>query len=73
MRGVLGSLRAFLASGVKPRGRLARAIVPVLVIKVCIVLLAKVFVFGGEHKVIVTPDSMGDRLTVPLSAPVRES
>ncbi|MCA1941108.1 MAG: hypothetical protein LDL26_08935 [Caenispirillum bisanense] len=73
MRGVLGSLRAFLASGVKPRGRLARAIVPVLVIKVCIVLLAKVFVFGGDNKVVVTPDSMSDRLTAPASAAPRES
>lgn len=62
MSAVLRSLGAFLASGVRPRGRLARAIVPVLVVKVCLVLLAKIFVFGGENRVEVTPDMMDHRL-----------
>lgn len=68
MNGVLCTMGAFLSNGLRPRSRLARALVPILIAKVCIVLLAKVFVFGGSHKVDVTPQSMGDHLTAPSPA-----
>jgi|CEGD01.1.fsa_nt_gi hypothetical protein len=72
MQGVLGTMGVFLSNGLRPRSRLARALVPILLLKVCLVILAKIFVFGGEHRIDVTPSLMGDHLTAPLSSPSRE-
>ncbi len=69
MSPVLRTLGAFVHEGVRPRSRLARALVPVLAVKVCLVLLAKVFVFGGDHRVTVTPSLMDQRLGAVPAAP----
>lgn len=73
MSGILRSMGAFLASGIRPRSRLARAIVPVIAIKVCIVLLAKVTIFGGDNRVEVTPAMMDQRLAAPTRTVSEES
>jgi len=73
MSAVLRTLGVFLASGVRPRSRLARAIVPVLAIKVYIVLLAKFTVFGGENRIEVTPSLMDQRMGVASQTLTEES
>lgn len=64
MRGVLVSMGAFLRQGFRPRTPLARAIVPVLLVKVSIVLLAKFFVFD-DGRMTVPPDEMRQHLSAP--------
>ncbi|EKV26370.1 hypothetical protein C882_2805 [Caenispirillum salinarum AK4] len=73
MRGVLASMGVFLRQGIRPRTPLARAIVPVLLVKVSIVLLAKFFVFD-DGRMAVPPDELRQHLSAPATAaPVRDS
>lgn len=62
MSAVLSTLGDFLRSAVRPRSRLARALVPILAIKLCIILLARLYFFDADHRIEVTPDMMNDRL-----------
>lgn len=71
MRGVLTTMGVFLRNGVRPRTPLARAIVPILLGKICIVLLAKTFVFD-DGRMDVLPDEMRHHLTAPAPLIPRE-
>jgi hypothetical protein len=73
MSATLRALGAFLSAGLRPRSRLARAIVPVLLVKIGLVLLAKFTVFGGDHRIAVTPEMMEHRLAVPSRETQKES
>lgn len=55
MRAVFATLRLFASNLIRPKSRLARALVPVLLLKVALVLSARVFVFGGDMRLEVTP------------------
>lgn len=67
MRAVLISLRAFAQAGLRPKTPLARGIVTALVIKLCVVVALRLFVFGDDDRVRVDPSVMDARLSPVLS------
>jgi len=64
MSALVTSFTAFLKAGVRPRTPLARAIVVALVIKLCVVVAMRVFLFGADQRPVVDEASM-DRLFAP--------
>jgi hypothetical protein len=61
---LVSSFTAFLKAGVRPRTPLARAIVVALVIKLCVVVTMRIFLFGADQRPVVDEASM-DRLFAP--------
>lgn len=55
---LLSSLAAFAKAGVRPRTPLARAIVVALAIKLCVVVTARIFLFGAADRPVVTEETV---------------
>lgn len=68
MTGVARSIAAFLGAGIRPRTPLARAIVVALTLKLCVVVSMRIFLFGPDHRPVVTEASM-TRLFAPAAEP----
>lgn len=64
MSALLSSLSAFAKAGVRPRTPLARAIVVALTIKFCVVVAARIFLFGADQRPVVDETAM-NRLFAP--------
>jgi hypothetical protein len=67
MSGVFPTLAAFAEAGLRPRTPLAKAIVVALVIKLCVVVAMRIFLFGSDARVAVDEASM-TRLFAPTAA-----
>lgn len=63
MHAVLMAVCAFVSAGFRPRTPLARGIVATLCVKVCVVVAMRLFLFGGDDRVVVNPSVMDGRLT----------
>ncbi len=63
MSAVLTSLRAFALAGFRPKTALARGIAVTLTIKLCVVVVLRLFVFGSDARVRVDPSLMDQRLS----------
>jgi hypothetical protein len=50
LRGIISSLAAFFATGMRPRTPLAKAIVAILVIKLAGIMAARVFMFADSAR-----------------------
>lgn len=72
MRAVLASLRAFVSAGLRPRTPLARGIAAALLVKLCVVVALRLFVFGGDDRVKVDSSVMDDRL-IPVATRNQEN
>jgi hypothetical protein len=70
LRAIASSLAAFLASGLRPRTPLAKAIVLVLVLKLVGIAGMKVFMFPDSAQPIVDANAMAR--VVGVSAPARQ-
>lgn len=68
MSALLSSLAAFLKAGIRPRTPLARAIAVALAIKLCVVVSARVFVFGADQRPVVTEETVSRLLAPPAAA-----
>lgn len=62
MHAFLSAFCAFLSAGLRPRTPLARGIAATLCVKLCVVVAMRLFLFGGENRVVVDPSVMDDRL-----------
>ena len=62
MSGLTASLSAFLKAGVRPRTPLARAVVAALVLKLCVVVAMRVFLFGADARPAITEASLTQHL-----------
>lgn len=60
----------FLKAGFRPRTPLAKAIVVALVLKLCIVIALRVFLFGADQRTVVTDASVSDAFGPGRAAPV---
>lgn len=67
MHAILSSLAAFAKAGFRPRTPLARGIAMALGIKICVVVAMRLFLFGGENRVIVDESVMDSRLIPPAA------
>ncbi len=63
MHAVLSSLRAFILSAWRPRTALARGIRVVLCVKLCVVVLMRLFLFGTDDRPMVDQSAMDTRLS----------
>lgn len=63
MRAVLATLRAFASNAIRPKSRLAQALVPILLLKIILILSARFFLFGGDMRLEVTPESMEQHIS----------
>ena len=72
MRAVLATLRAFVSAGLRPRTPLARGIAAALLVKLCVVIALRLFVFGGDDRVRVDSSVMDDRL-IPATVQSQEN
>lgn len=64
MSALVMSFTAFLKAGVRPRTPLARAIVVALVIKLCVIVTMRIFLFGADQRPQVDETSL-QRLFAP--------
>lgn len=67
MSALVTSFTAFLKAGVRPRTPLARAIVAALVIKLCVVVAMRIFLFGPDQRPPVDETTI-ERLFAPSPA-----
>jgi len=68
MRPLFSSLSAFISAGLHPRTALAKAIVLALVIKLCLVVAMRIFLFSGEMSPAHDSDAMARLLFGTASA-----
>ena len=68
MRAIGSSLAAFLASGLRPRPPLAKAIVLVLIIKLIGIAGIKVFMFPDSAQPVIDANAMARVVGVPATA-----
>lgn len=50
MRAVLSSLADFVSAGLRPRTPLAKAISVALLVKLCVVVAMRIFLFGADQR-----------------------
>jgi hypothetical protein len=65
MSGLLSSLAAFAKAGIRPRTPLARAIAVALAIKLCVVVSARIFLFGADSRPVVNEEAVVRHLSPP--------
>lgn len=65
MSALLSSLAAFVKAGIRPRTPLARAIAVALAIKLCVVVAARIFLFGADARPVVTEETVNRLLAPP--------
>lgn len=67
MRAVLSVMRAFVSAGFRPRGALARGLVAALAVKLCVVVIFRLFLFSEAERPRMDPSAMDAHLTAPAA------
>jgi hypothetical protein len=67
LRAIFASLAAFISAGIRPRTRLARAIVFVLILKLIGIAGIKVFMFPDSAEPVVDGTAMARAIGLPTS------
>lgn len=68
MSALVSSLSAFVQAGFRPRTPLARAIAVALALKLCVVVAARIFLFGADARPVVNEETVVRLLAPPAAA-----
>lgn len=71
MGAVLSSLADFVSAGLRPRTPLAKAISVAILVKLCVVIAMRIFLFGADQRPHVDASVLADHVLEASAPPMR--